>query len=59
MKPADYRRFLNEIHANDNYVKIKNGLYASFDTLANDMVDIEKIIPNEYCACTQHGISMA
>lgn len=46
MKPADYRRFLNEIHINDNYVKIKNGLYASFDTLANDMVDIEKIIPN-------------
>ena len=45
MKPADYRRFLNEVHVNDDYVRIKNGLYASLDVLANDMVDIDKIIP--------------
>lgn len=45
MKPADYRRFLKEVHNNEDYVKIKNGLYASLDMLANDMVDIDKIIP--------------
>ena len=46
LKPGDYRRFLNEVHTNGDYVKIKNGLYASWDTLSNDTVDIEKIVPD-------------
>ena len=45
LSPADYRRFLREVHDNESYVKIKNGLYASLDVLANDWVDIDKIIP--------------
>ena len=61
MKPADYRRFLKEVHNNEDYVKIKNGLYASLDMLANDMVDIDKIIPGgilcQYSAWHFYGMT--
>ena len=61
MKPTDYRRFLKEVHNNEDYVKIKNGLYASLDMLANDMVDIDKIIPGgilcQYSAWHFYGMT--
>ena len=46
MEPAEYRRFLNEVRTQKDYIKIKNGHYASLNTLSNDMVNIEKIIPS-------------
>ena len=61
INPADYRRFLNEVHENNDYIRIKNGLYASMDVLANDMVDIDKIISNgilcQYSAWHYYGMT--
>ena len=45
LKPAEYRRFLDDVSKNEDVIKIKNGIYATLDALANDTFDIESILP--------------
>lgn len=45
LKGAAYRRFITS-HASENgYFKIKNGIYASTDALAETMFDIDILVP--------------
>lgn len=61
LKSAEYRRFLDTVSQNEEVVKIKNGIYATRDALANDTFDIEKIIPGgilcTYSAWSYYGMT--
>ena len=45
MKAGEYRRFLDDLKGDGEFIKLKNGLYADIDAIAADMVDIESIVP--------------
>lgn len=59
--PAEYRRFLESASNDEEVIKIKNGVYASLDALANDTFDIEKIVPGgilcAYSAWSYYGMT--
>ena len=61
LKPAEYRRFLDAVSQNEEVIKIKNGIYATLDALANDTFDIERIIPGgilcTYSAWSYYGMT--
>lgn len=61
LKLAEYRRFLDDVSKNEDVIKIKNGIYATLDALANDTFDIESIIPGgilcTYSAWSYYGMT--
>lgn len=61
LKPAEYRRFLDAVSQNEEFIKIKNGIYATLDALANDTFDIDRIIPKgilcTYSAWSYYGMT--
>ena len=61
LTPAEYRRFLDAVSQNEEVVKIKNGVYATLDALANDTFDIDRIIPGGilcmYSAWSYYGMT--
>ncbi len=61
LKPAEYRRFLDAVSQNEEVIKIKNGVYATLDALANDTFDIDRVIPGGilcmYSAWSYYGMT--
>lgn len=43
-RDSSYRRILNDVR-NGDIVKIRNGVYATLDTLAGGMIDLDVIVP--------------
>ena len=57
-----YYKMLDEVR-NGNLIRIRQGVYATFEQLANVMIDLDTVIPNgilcHLSACNIHGLTMS
>ena len=54
---AAYYKLLDSVRDGDT-VRIKRGVYATAEQLADTMIDVEAIVPGGCCAFSPHGTCM-